>query len=126
MKKIGYVAIAGVRLLPMPKLSPSMLSGTVQRWLISPGTLTKPYQLVLEISTESLLKIGMKKEVMDVEIIEDLYLSKILVKEGQSIKVGSPLAIFCEEESDIDAASQLEVMCNDSIDSGLNVSLTSS
>ncbi len=99
----------GVRLLPMPKLSPSMVSGKVEKWRIKPGDQIQPYQLILEISTESLLKIGIQKDIMDIEIIEDAYLAKILVNEGESIRVGGPIAIFCEEKQNITSAAQIQV-----------------
>ncbi len=108
MRRFGNIATAGAKLLPMPKLSPSMEFGTVEKWLIKPGSLTKSYQLVLEISTESPLNSSVNY-IMDVEITEDLYLSKILVKEGQQVKAGSPIAIFCEDEDQIEIANKLQV-----------------
>lgn len=108
MRRFGSVAAASAKLLPMPKLSPDMEFGTVEKWMIKPGSLIKPYQLVLEISTESALNSSVIY-IMEVEITEKLYLSKILVKDGQKVNVGSPIAIFCKDEDQIEIASKLEV-----------------
>jgi pyruvate/2-oxoglutarate dehydrogenase complex dihydrolipoamide acyltransferase (E2) component len=100
-----------IRLLPMPKLSPSMISGIIKKWHIRPGASTKSYQLVVEISTNTLTKLGNNKiEVMDVEIIEDTFLAQILVQEGEPVNVGGPIAVFCEESSEMEEACKLQVV----------------
>ncbi len=46
---------------------------------------------------------------MDIEIIEDAYLVKVLVNVGDTVKVGTPIAIFCEEEHQTKEAGDLKV-----------------
>ncbi len=88
-----------------------MTTGVIKKWHIQPGSSTKSYQLVVEISTNTLTKLGNYKiDIMDVEIIEDTILAQILVQEGQSVNVGGPIAVFCEDESEMEEACKLQVV----------------
>ena len=94
----------------MPKLSPTMTGGTIEKWTIKPGDLTEQYQLIAEISTKSLLKVSDgQKEVLEVEIIEEAFLAKVLVEVGETVPVGCPIALFCEDESFINKVSSVNV-----------------
>ena len=42
----------GVYMVPMPKLSHEMTSGTITRWLKKPGDLVRQYDLIFEVSTD--------------------------------------------------------------------------
>lgn len=111
MRRFSTIVSKGIRILPMPKLSPSMVSGTIEKWLIEPGTLTDPYQLIAEISTDSLLYVKEShKDILDIEIIEETYLARILVEKGRSVRVGSPIAVFCDDVGQINEAKAIEVM----------------
>ena len=46
---------------------------------------------------------------MDIEIIEDMYVAKLFAVEGARLKVGQPIALLCDNESDICAAQETEV-----------------
>ena len=78
----------------------------------------KSYDLFLDISTESLLKINdvSKNTIqkLEVEIIEDdLYVANILYPEfganSSLIPVGEPLAVLCENESEISLFDKITV-----------------
>ncbi|CAM9306178.1 unnamed protein product, partial [Choristocarpus tenellus] len=94
----------------MPKLSPTMKSGTVTKWLKKEGVEVSGYDLVFEISTDTLYAPGEGPEGggstgMLIELAEDGFMGKIFVEEGQTVKVGEALAILCEEKSSLDATS---------------------
>lgn len=72
--------------LKMPALSPTMEEGTLARWLVTPGTLIKPGDLVAEIETE--------KATMEFEAAEAGVLDRILVPEGREVAVGTVIAIL--------------------------------
>ena len=74
----------------MPALSPTMEEGTLSKWLVKEGDKVEPGDLIAEIETD--------KATMEVEAIDDGFIGKILVSEGQeSIKVNSPIAILLSE-----------------------------
>eukprot|EP01035_Chromulina_nebulosa_P020628 gene20628-26745_t len=85
----------------MPQLSPTMLSGVITKWHIKETDLIIPYQLVIEISTNSLTNTSNEVSVMEVEVVEgELYVDKLLVKEGEIVNVGKPIAILKENKGD--------------------------
>jgi pyruvate dehydrogenase E2 component (dihydrolipoamide acetyltransferase) len=67
----------------MPKLSDSMEEGTVLSWLVAPGTEVAPGQDLLEVETD--------KANMTVEA-EGSGALQILVAEGETVAVGTPIA----------------------------------
>lgn len=89
----------GFRILPMPKLSPSMTFGRVEKWHCLEGSQINSYSLLLEVSTQSLENVAESNEPvhLDIEIIEDMYVHKIIGEAGKVYSVGEPLAILCEE-----------------------------
>ncbi|CAM9699094.1 unnamed protein product, partial [Discosporangium mesarthrocarpum] len=92
-------------------------SGTVTKWNKEEGAEVSEYDLVFEISTESLYspregpdKVGPTN--MLIELVEEGVLRKILVKEGQTVGVGQAIGIICEEESGIESAGKIERCMN--------------
>ena len=77
----------------MPQLGYDMSHGTLIRWLKEEGSLVKKGEPVVEIETD--------KAVVEVEAEEEGVLRKILVLEGVSVPVGSPIAIIGEKDEDI-------------------------
>ena len=75
-----------VSLLKMPKLSPTMETGTLVKWLKKAGDEIHFGDVLLEIST-------------DKAVLEDGWLLEILVKEGTKIPVGAPIAVFSTEKN---------------------------
>ena len=80
-----------VSLLTMPKLSPTMETGTLVKWLKKAGDEIHFGDVLLEISTD--------KAVLEHTASEDGWLLEILVKEGTKIPVGAPIAVFSTEKN---------------------------
>ena len=70
----------------MPKLSPTMTEGTIFKWHKKEGDKVKAGDLLLEVATD--------KATVEYNSLEDGYLRKILVPEGESARVNQPIAIF--------------------------------
>ena len=72
--------------LTMPKMGESIMEATVLSWLKKPGDTIEQDESILEVATDK----------VDTEIpsVYSGVLKEILVKEGETIKVGSPIAIL--------------------------------
>lgn len=108
------MATGKVMLLPMPRLSPSMMSGTITKWHVQETDKVNAYDLMLEIETKSLLKITSNEqliETLDIEILEEAYVAKLCASTPTtgSINVGDVIAILCEDECDLQIFSSIEV-----------------
>ncbi|GME75703.1 unnamed protein product [[Candida] boidinii] len=80
----------------MPALSPTMTQGNMVKWHKAVGDKLAPGESIAEVETD--------KASMDFEFQEDGFLAKILVGDGtQDIPVGTPIAVYVEEESDVPA-----------------------
>jgi pyruvate dehydrogenase E2 component (dihydrolipoamide acetyltransferase) len=86
----------------MPKLSPTMESGTIQQWLKKIGDKVDAGDVLLEVATD--------KATVEHTALDEGYLRAILVPEGQEAAVNTPIAIFTEtaDESIEGFASQQE------------------
>ena len=90
----------------MPKMGESIMEGTILKWLKKEGDIINEDESVLEVATDK----------VDTEIPSTCSgkLSQILVKEGDIVKVGSPIALIETESSsnknkdDIDFARKIE------------------
>eukprot|EP00510_Aplanochytrium_minuta_P004379 CAMPEP_0184021712 /NCGR_PEP_ID=MMETSP0954-20121128/10105_1 /TAXON_ID=627963 /ORGANISM="Aplanochytrium sp, Strain PBS07" /LENGTH=430 /DNA_ID=CAMNT_0026303811 /DNA_START=216 /DNA_END=1508 /DNA_ORIENTATION=+ len=84
----------------MPALSPTMEEGVIALWNKKEGE---------EISAgESLCEIETDKATVDFELPDDGFLAKILVEAGGSpIKIGTPIGVLVEEESDLVAFANI-------------------
>lgn len=95
-----------------------MQSGRITKWLKSPGDLVSIYDLIAEVTTDSLVEEAYKVDdfagsvTLLLESQEEAYLAAVLVPEGQEVLIGTPVAVLCEDESDVsaaaDAAQQLQ------------------
>ena len=75
----------------MPALSPTMEEGTLAKWLVKVGDKISSGDLIAEIETD--------KATMEIEAVEEGFISKLIVKEGaQGIKINTPIAEFSETE----------------------------
>ena len=72
--------------LKMPKLGESVTEGTIGKWLKQPGEQVKKYDLLVEVQTDK-VNTEIPSEV-------DGTLSEIKVQEGETVSVGTVLAIF--------------------------------
>jgi pyruvate dehydrogenase E2 component (dihydrolipoamide acetyltransferase) len=68
----------------MPSLGADMEAGTILRWRIAPGDRVARGQIVADVETE--------KAEMEVEIFDTGVVEQILVREGEKVAVGTPLA----------------------------------
>eukprot|EP00607_Mallomonas_marina_P005138 CAMPEP_0182429296 /NCGR_PEP_ID=MMETSP1167-20130531/25664_1 /TAXON_ID=2988 /ORGANISM="Mallomonas Sp, Strain CCMP3275" /LENGTH=157 /DNA_ID=CAMNT_0024612731 /DNA_START=203 /DNA_END=676 /DNA_ORIENTATION=- len=107
--------ISGFKIFPMPQLSPSMTCGQISKWHIHQGQHINEYDLIADVTTNELTNSASDPEVsvLEVEIQESMIVAKIFFQEGDKyIPTGTPLAILCEDERDIDTATQYEVSNN--------------
>src|SRR5688500_10151692 len=72
--------------LKMPKLGESVTEGTIGKWLKQPGEQVKKYDLLVEVQTDK-VNTEIPSEV-------DGTLSEIKVQEGQTVSVGTILAVL--------------------------------
>ncbi len=73
----------------MPKMGESIMEGTVLRWLKKVGEKIDQDESVLEVATD--------KVDTEVPALDGGYLMEILVKEGEVVAIGSPIAIINTE-----------------------------
>jgi 2-oxoglutarate dehydrogenase E2 component (dihydrolipoamide succinyltransferase) len=85
--------MANVEML-MPKMGESIIEGTILTWLKKEGDLIEQDESVLEVATD--------KVDTEVPATHSGILKKILVKEGEVVAVGAPIAIIESETETID------------------------
>ena len=79
----------------MPQAGQTMEEGTVLSWKVKEGDVITTGQVILEIETD--------KAAMEVEAIHSGRLARIVVREGQSVPVKTPVAYLAESDADVDA-----------------------
>lgn len=72
--------------ITMPRLTDTMETGVIVRWLKNEGDYVKKNEPLLEVETE--------KAIQEVPSFKDGILKKILVEEGQEVEVEKPIAIL--------------------------------
>jgi pyruvate dehydrogenase E2 component (dihydrolipoamide acetyltransferase) len=77
----------------MPKLSPTMEEGQLSRWLKKEGDKVSVGEGLAEIDTD--------KATMEAQALAEGVLRKILVKEGETVPLGTIIAIIGEPDEDI-------------------------
>ncbi|HYG17924.1 MAG TPA: dihydrolipoamide acetyltransferase family protein, partial [Ohtaekwangia sp.] len=84
--------------LIMPKMGESIMEATILKWLKKPGDKIEQDESVLEVATD--------KVDTEVPSTHAGVLKEILAKEGDVIKVGSPIAVISRdgEQSEVEAA----------------------
>jgi pyruvate dehydrogenase E2 component (dihydrolipoamide acetyltransferase) len=80
--------------IEMPKLSDTMTEGTLVRWLKKVGDKVAVGDVLAEVETD--------KATMEMEAFDEGVLSKVLVDEGQVVKVGEPLGILTQPGESVD------------------------
>jgi len=96
------------RLMPMPRLSPSMRTGTLQRWIPSVGDEISSMNVMCEVATSELTEDPEDNGedgviILEVESHEEGYLAKILLPEGEAAECDIAIAIVCESDTDVPA-----------------------
>jgi pyruvate dehydrogenase E2 component (dihydrolipoamide acetyltransferase) len=78
--------------LTMPKLSPTMEEGTIAKWRKKEGDYVKVGETLLEVATD--------KATVEHSALDEGWLRKILIQEGQSASVNQAIAIFTEKKDE--------------------------
>ncbi|MBF0282038.1 MAG: pyruvate dehydrogenase complex dihydrolipoamide acetyltransferase [Zetaproteobacteria bacterium] len=79
--------------LLMTQLSPTMTEGKIARWLKKEGDTLTSGEVLAEIETD--------KATMEMEVVDEGTLHKIIAAEGAIINVGMPIAIIAEEGEEV-------------------------
>src|SRR6185437_4814292 len=79
--------------VPMPRLSDTMEQGTIARWVKHEGDHVVVGDVIAEIDTD--------KATMELAAFEDGVLLKILVGEGESADLGTPIALIGAENEEV-------------------------
>lgn len=78
--------------LTMPKLSPTMEEGTITKWRKKEGEQVKAGDVLFEVATD--------KATVEHNALDEGFLRKIIVKEGEAAIVNQPVAIFTEKANE--------------------------
>ena len=83
--------------LQMPKLGESIVEGTIGRWLKQEGEMVAEYEPLLEVSTDK----------VDTEVPSPAagVILKIMVAEGETVDVGTPLCLIGQAEESVEKTS---------------------
>ena len=82
-------------LVLMPRLSPTLEEGVLAKWLKKEGDKISPGDVIAEVETD--------KANMDFPLEDEGVLLKLLAVEGQTIKLGAPVAILGNKGDSIEA-----------------------
>ncbi len=82
----------------MTQLSPTMTEGRIARWLKKEGDTLESGEVMAEIETD--------KATMEMEVVDEGVLHKILAAEGSTVSVGTPIAVIAEEGEEVPADYQ--------------------
>lgn len=78
--------------LTMPKLSPTMEEGTIAKWRKKEGEFVRATDVLLEVATD--------KATVEHSALDEGWLRKILIKEGETALVNQAIAIFTEKKEE--------------------------
>lgn len=78
--------------LTMPKLSPTMEEGTIAKWCKKENDYVKVGDVLFEVATD--------KATVEHSALDEGFLRKILIKEGESAVVNQAIAIFTEKKDE--------------------------
>ncbi|WP_167632005.1 dihydrolipoyl dehydrogenase [Mariprofundus ferrooxydans] len=77
----------------MTQLSPTMTEGKIARWLKKEGDALVSGEVMAEIETD--------KATMEMEVVDEGVMHRILASEGSVVPVGAPIAIIAEDGEEI-------------------------
>jgi pyruvate dehydrogenase E2 component (dihydrolipoamide acetyltransferase) len=83
------------QVLEMPKLSDTMTEGVLRKWHRKEGDQVAPGDVIAEVETD--------KATMDYEAYDQGVLLKLLIKDGDTVPVGTPIAILGQAGEDVSA-----------------------
>jgi len=79
----------------MTQLSPTMTEGKIVRWLKKEGEELSSGEVMAEVETD--------KATMEMEVVDEGIMHKILQPEGAVVPVGEPIAVIAEEDEEVPA-----------------------
>ncbi|MDQ6963650.1 MAG: dihydrolipoyl dehydrogenase [Mariprofundales bacterium] len=85
----------------MSQLSPTMTEGKIARWLKKEGDELISGEVLVEVETD--------KATMEMEVVDEGVLHRVLAAEGSVVAVGAPIAIVAEDGEEIPADYQPQV-----------------
>ncbi|MDQ6969728.1 MAG: pyruvate dehydrogenase complex dihydrolipoamide acetyltransferase [Mariprofundus sp.] len=77
----------------MTQLSPTMTEGKIARWLKKEGDTLESGEVLAEVETD--------KATMEVEVVDEGVLHKILSPAGSVVAVGLPIAVIADEDEEV-------------------------
>jgi pyruvate dehydrogenase E2 component (dihydrolipoamide acetyltransferase) len=83
--------------ITMPRLSDTMESGTILKWNVSKGDAVSSGDVVADVETD--------KATMELTVYDDGTVASILVGEGQTVDIGTPIAVMAEDGEELDAVA---------------------
>src|SRR5215468_3815575 len=83
--------------IPLPALSPTMTEGKILKWLKKEGDSISSGEAIAEVETD--------KSNLEVEAFDDGVLLKIIVPEGETGKVGTPIAVIGQKGEKVEASA---------------------
>lgn len=98
-----------LRIVVMPKLSPTMNHGKLIKLNLKENQSVSSYEKIMEVSTSSLLNTSVEESVMEIEIMEDMFVASLCAAEGQELAVGCPIAVLCDNAADIAKVQSMQV-----------------
>ncbi|MCA9291042.1 MAG: 2-oxo acid dehydrogenase subunit E2 [Phycisphaerales bacterium] len=78
--------------ITMPRLSDTMEQGTILKWNVAEGDAVASGTVVADIETD--------KATMEMQVYDDGVIARVLVTEGTTVEVGTPIAILAEDDED--------------------------
>jgi pyruvate dehydrogenase E2 component (dihydrolipoamide acetyltransferase) len=88
------------KIITMPKLGLTMTEGTITKWLKQIDEPVKKGDLIFEVATDKITS--------QVEALEEGLLKRILVTEGKTVPVGTPVAILAAADEELPSVSGCE------------------
>jgi len=79
----------------MTQLSPTMTEGKIARWLKKEGDTLESGEIMAEVETD--------KATMEMEVVDEGIMHKILAPEGATVAVGVAIAVIAEDGEDVPA-----------------------
>jgi pyruvate dehydrogenase E2 component (dihydrolipoamide acetyltransferase) len=83
--------------IQLPALSPTMTEGKIVKWLKKEGESISSGEAIAEVETD--------KSNLEVEAFDDGVLLKILIPEGETGKVGAPIAVIGQKGEKVEASA---------------------
>ena len=83
--------------LTMPRLSDTMEQGTIIKWNVKVGDAVSAGDSVADIETD--------KATMEMQVYDDGRIAQILVDEGQTVEVGTLIAVIAEADEELEEIS---------------------